>query len=157
MPNDLFPQHDTGWILGILMAAAVYGVPVRVRRRDFYVLERCYYDLAESAHEPPIPVSRYIEAFEDFAAARAAWNYWEKSGTSPRRAEDGGEAAHILYVVTASTKDAAIKLIEKAGPERGTYRLLDTPWEARIAGRYQWANALKERRAMASEVKPQEL
>jgi hypothetical protein len=123
------------WAAAALLFVAwfLYGVTRPVK--DYYVLQRLYFD---RLNEPPWRgklFSAYYHGFTDYLAAKAAFELHQVEFMSPLDGQN--EVEHSLFMIPARSKSAAIARL-KAGKAYDKELLHKTPIHDILKSRAYW-------------------
>lgn len=128
-------------LFGMLVLGYLVYIIIRPMR-DYYVLQRMYYN---RIHDPPSRGSLFSEnydGFDSYLAAKAAFECMESYNILN---DCNQEAEHIVLVVPARSKAAAVERMRK-NKGRGGYVIHKTPFTLTLQRRRTWAEADRESR-----------
>ena len=137
----------------LILILGMWIVYVMLRpKRDYYVLQRHYYN---RIHAPPKPLGRgelfsaHYEGFDDYLPAKATFDLNE--GRYMQVLDDAGqEAEHSLFVVPARSKAGAIVRL-KAGRAHDKQLVNSTPFTKILERRAFWEREIREQKAFEQE------
>jgi hypothetical protein len=112
------------------------------RTRDYYIVQRLYFDRLYRDPWRGKLFAAYYESFDNYLAARALFDLNEGQYISVLDT-DQQEAEHSLFVVPARSKAGAVSRL-KAGKAHDKALLHKTPFNVILARRSYWQKAAKE-------------
>ena len=131
----------------LLAAWFLYGALRPVR--DYYVLQRLYFErLYEHPWRGPLFAAHY-HAFSDYHAAKVVYDRHDIDFMSSLDTAQQ-EAEHTLFVIPARSKSAAIARL-KADKAYGKELLHKTPYDQILRRREYWQKATREAFAYTAE------
>jgi hypothetical protein len=132
------------WGTDLLLIALWLGYRLMRPARDFYILQRLYFD---RVYAPPCTkrgalFGSHYEGFDDYLAAKASFDWWEKDMLGSL---DTGqqEPEHTLWMVPAKSKWWAEYRLRR-DKAFGKAMLLRTPFQSTLKSRYAWQKEADE-------------
>ena len=116
--------------------------------RDFYVLERCYYNRHPAPHWRGTIYARHVDGFDDFLAARAAFDFHEEYAITVLDTAEQ-EAEHSIHVIAGNSREDAVKKIKDK--KLGGRLVHKTPWSSINRRRAYWDEEAKARVTRSDE------
>ncbi len=131
------------WGLAAAVLWRLWPQPKQIR--DYYLLDRCYYDRRPPPYWRGSLSHRHVEGFDDLLAARTSFDFHEGYLISVLDTA-GQEAEHSIHVMTAISREEAVTKLKANKP--GGRLIHKTPWASIIKRRAYWDEEAKARAAL---------